>query len=90
MSGFWDQLDDIGDLLDSASKALDTANHGVKKTQETKGNIQKIIERDKSGENQRDLMRIREYEERQTIRIRRTVIFCILMILLTILICIFL
>lgn len=96
MSGLFDKLNDIGNMLDNISDTIDstkdvvdTANYGVKKTQESGNNISKVIQRDVSGENERDRKKIREYEKRENLSIRRTAIFCILVVLVTILICVF-
>ena len=96
MGGIFDKLNDISNLLDSVSGTIDStkdvvdiANHGVKKTQESGKNISKMVQRAMSEENERDRKQIKEYERRETVCIRRTVIFCILMILVTILICVF-
>ena len=97
MSGFFDKLNDIGNMLDNVSGTIDSAkdvvdltNHGVKKTQESGKNISKMIQRGMSEENERDRKKIKEYKMREELSIRRTVIFCVLVVLVTILICIFL
>ncbi len=97
MSGLFDKLNDIGNMLDNISGTIDstkdvvdTANYGVKKTQESGKNISKMIQRAMSEENERDRKKIKEYEKRENLSIRRTVIFCILVVVVTILICIFL
>lgn len=97
MSGNFDTLDDIRNLLDSISDTLDNTkgvvdvvNHGLKRTKESEENISRIIQRAMSEENERDMKLIKEYQRRTRLCFRRTVIFCILMILVTILICVFL
>lgn len=97
MSGIFDKLNDISNILDDISGTIDTtkdmvdiANHGVKKTQESGKNISKMIQRGLSEENERDKEKIMEYERRETISIHRTIIFCVFAVLVTVLICIFL
>lgn len=90
MGGFLDKLNDVSNLLDDVSDTIDTTNYGIKKMQESGQNINWMIQRAASEENEIDRKKIREYEKRENMSIRRTVIFCVLVILATILICIFL
>ncbi len=97
MSGFLDGLNNLSNMLDSLSETIDgtkdvvdAANYGTKRTQESGKNISKMIQRGMSEENEKAWKKIREYDKREDVSIRRTVIFCILVILATILICVFL
>ena len=48
-----------------------------------------MIQREASGENARNKEKIIEYEKRENLSVLWTVIFCVLVILATILICVF-
>lgn len=89
MKGFLDRLNDISDVLDDVSAATDIANHGLKKTKESGENISRIARRIASGDNERDRKKIMEYAKRKNACVRRTSIFCILMIIITVLLCVF-
>ncbi len=97
MGGFWDKLNDISNVLDDVSNTLDdmnsavgTTSHGVRKVQETGEKIGRIASQVGSDKDKRDRKKIKECEIKASICTRRTFIFCILMIAVTVLVCIFL
>lgn len=94
------KLDNISNIIDDTKDAIDrtiddtkdvvyTANYGLKKTQESGKNISDVIQGEVSGENAKNKEKIIEYEKRENLSVLRTVIFCVLVILATILICVF-
>lgn len=89
MKGFLDRLNDISNVLDDVSAATDIANHGLKKTRESGENISRIAQRIASGDNERDRRKIVEYVKKKNKCVHRTFIFCALMIIITILLCVF-
>lgn len=97
MSEFFDTLskisstlDDVNGALDDVQNAVDTANYGVKRTRDSGENINRVIKRIESGENDRGWQKVEEYEKKEFACIRRTFLFCILVIIVTVLWCVFL
>lgn len=104
MSEFWNKLNDVSDMLDSVSSTLknvsstlddvnstvDVTSYGIRRTQAAKENINNTIKRAMSEENKRDRYIIMECEKIRAACVRRTVIICILMVIATVLICMFL
>ncbi len=90
MGGFWDKVNEISDVLEDVSVVADTANHSVKKTKASCENIGKFVNRVASGDNEKAKKKIMECERKEGACIFQTIIFCVLVILATILFCFFL
>lgn len=89
MSEFWNAIDKLGDILDETSETMNTASHGINRVRSSKDHVTRLVNRYQSGESDADWDKIMEYRNRESRCIRRTVIFCILMIAVTILVCYF-
>lgn len=96
MGNFWEKFDkignkvnDIGTLLDDVNDAYATTQQGFHKVQNSKRNFDRVVQRMESGKNTKDLdMAVLYYEKTNACK-KRTILFCILIILITIAVCIF-
>lgn len=82
MGGFWDDLDKI-------NATIGTTHHGINKVLSSKGNLDNALKRLDNGEAKRYSQQIAEYEDRGNAHIHWTIAFCLLLIIATILICVF-
>lgn len=96
MSGLWDALDkvsnildEIGETMDDAKDAVNTTNYSIDKVQSSKGNLDRVLKRIESGENERDRKLAEIYERKGNVWIYWTIAICVISIIATILICIF-
>ena len=92
--GFWDSFDkagvklkDVGELLEVANDTYNTAQHGYSRVKSSKMNFEEVVARNVSGEDMRLAIK---YDRKKDACKRNTIIFCILLIIATILICMYL
>lgn len=96
MANFWETLDklggtidDIGEVLDDVNDTYATTRHGYNAVKDSKENFDRVVQRVMSGENDADMDLALKYYERTKRCKKRTIIFCIFMIIITVVVCVF-
>jgi len=90
MGDFFNKLNDISNLLDDVSDTVNTTKHGIDAMHDSGQKITRMIQRATSEENEIARRKIEGYCRRKDKSIRRTILFCIFLIFVTVLICVFL
>lgn len=89
MSGFWDTLGKVSNILEEVNESVDTTNYGINKAQSSKGKLDRALNRIKTGEDVRDRKRAEVYDRKGNRWINWTIVLCIISIIATIVVCIF-
>lgn len=95
MGSFWETFDKMGNKLDGIGEVLEDVNdtyattqHGYHKVKNSKKNYDRVVQRLVSGKNTEDFNLAVMYFEKTKACKKRTVWFCIIAIIITIVICI--
>ena len=84
-----DKLDEAGQALDMANGIYDTTLNIYDETDRTTKNLMNVVKRRTSGQHQKEHDLVRLYGKMTTKCINKTVLFCIFVIFITILLCVF-
>ena len=90
MGNFWKTLDTVGTVLNDIDDTNKTVQHGYEQTRRTAENADRTVKCILSGEYSEADKKIMEYERKTGKCYIRTVVFCVFMIAVTVLVCIFL